>query len=387
LRLDLNDALVLNNDLGEVHADAALRVAGPYDAVHITGRAAILHGVIEIPKPDSRTAVSPSDPAVFSVVDTSLVANREIVPQQSALTQNMRVDVRVQIQRGTFARSNDGNIELFTPEDIGPLVVHLDRRSSAMRLQGMISTDRGEYTVAGRRFTITRGSVTFIGTTELDPLIQILGEYTVNMPGREALEIQVIIGGTARNPRLTLTSNAQPPISQTDLLSYLTFGRSSSSLLQLQGSSLSGQGTQSGNLVGNVAAVAASKMAAVALGAMVQESQREWARSIGADVLNITPADIPPEIFRGNSELSAVVTGTEIEAGRYLNTQTFLAAQFHPSLTSPPGVRLVHRMPKGLRLESSFESRYLLRAPSLSTLETPSKTGVFGTFLILERRF
>ena len=44
-------------------------------------------------------------------------------------------------------------------------------------------------------------------------------------------------------------------------------------------------------------------------------------------------------------------------------------------------------MPKGLRLESSFESRYLLRTPSLSTLETPSKTGVFGTFLILERRF
>jgi hypothetical protein len=188
---------------------------------------------------------------------------------------------------------------------------------------------------------------------------------------------------------LTLSSNAQPPISQTDLLSYLTFGRSSSSLLQIGGSSLSGQGTQSGNLVGSVAAIAASKMAAVALGAAVQESQREWARSIGVDVLNITPADIPPEIFRGNNQFGAVVTGTEIEAGRYLDPQTFLAAQFHPDPTfqSLPGIRLEHRMPKGLRLEASFEARYLLRQPSLSTLERPSTTGVFGTFLILERRF
>ena len=40
-------------------------------------------------------------------------------------------------------------------------------------------------------------------------------------------------------PKLTLQSDAQPPISQSDLLSYLAFGRSSSSLLQNEGSSAS----------------------------------------------------------------------------------------------------------------------------------------------------
>ena len=77
----------------------------------------------------------------------------------------------------------------------------------------------------------------------------------------EALEIRVLIGGTIRRPRLTLESDAQPPISQSDLLSYLAFGQSTTSLLSLEGSGLTGA-TSTGNLVGVGAALAMKRMAA-----------------------------------------------------------------------------------------------------------------------------
>ena len=57
------------------------------------------------------------------------------------------------------------------------------------------------------------------------------------------------IGGTLSRPRIALDSDARPPLSQSDLLRYLAFGRTSSSLLQVEGSSLSGGGGSS-NLAG-----------------------------------------------------------------------------------------------------------------------------------------
>ena len=77
----------------------------------------------------------------------------------------------------------------------------------------------------GKRFQITRGSATFIGSQELDPTLQITGEIPVQVAGRPAMNIRIIIGGTMSSPRLVLESDAQPPIPQTDLLSYLAFGR------------------------------------------------------------------------------------------------------------------------------------------------------------------
>ncbi|MDQ3699033.1 MAG: translocation/assembly module TamB, partial [Gemmatimonadota bacterium] len=382
-----DNALILDNELGRVFADAGIDIIGPFDSVLVAGGARVLRGVVYIPQPDQRTAISPGDPAVFNVIDTSVVSDRELLPGQSPLVGNLRVDINVRINRGTFARSNEGNIEVFTPEDAGGLNIAVDRRRDALTVDGMLATERGEYTVASRRFTISRGSVMFIGSPELNPLIQLIGEREIQFPGREALIIRVIIGGTARHPRVSLESNAQPPISQSDLLSYLAFGRSSSSLLDTQGSSLSGQANSSGGLVGNVAALATRQLAAVALGTIVQEVQADAARSLNADVFNISPAPLPVEIYRG-SGIGEFVRGTEIEAGKYINTRTFLAAQIRPSTDAVPGLRMEHRMRGGFRIESSFEPRYQVREPSFSTSDQPpSATGVFGAFLILERRF
>jgi translocation and assembly module TamB len=383
LLIDAEDALLLNNDQGRIYADAGLDVVGPYEGVEIIGGVNILRGVMYIPEPESRIAISPSDPAIFAVTDTASAFGQELISEGSPLLDNMIVDVALFITRGTFARSIEANIEIHTPED--PLRIRLDQRRDRVDVLGSVATERGEYQVAGRRFDITRGSALFIGGGDLNPIIQLVGERQIDLVGREALQIRVLIGGTALNPRVTLESNAQPPISQTDLLSYLAFGRSGSSLLQAQGSALSGQGSASGQLVGNVAALATRQLAAVALGAAVQELQQDFARALNADVLNINPADLPAELDA--SGIEALVRGTEITAGRYFSAQTFVSTQVRPATGTLLGLHVEQRLPKGYSIEATFEPRYLLREPSLATQDPARPVRVLGAFLIWERRF
>jgi hypothetical protein len=201
----------------------------------------------------------------------------------------------------------------------------------------------------------------------------------VRLPAREAINIKILIGGTLKNPQIALESDAQPPIPQSDLLSYLAFGRSSSSLLQLEGTGL-GAGD---NVVGAGAALASRQLAAVALGVFADQLSGEAARSMGVDVFNIAPADI-------QSDVGSFLRATEIEFGKYIKAHTFASVQLRPDPAAlrRPGLLLQHRFGglKGYSLETSLQPRYLLREPSLDP-QAPTTTSVFSLFLIRNWRF
>jgi translocation and assembly module TamB len=386
LRMVATNARVLDNDKGRINADANIGVEGPFEAVYVTGTANVRNGVIYVPKSEGKDVINADDPAVFAVVDTSVIADREVLPAQSPLMENLRVDVTLNVSRDTWVRSPDGNVEIYTPERYGALTIHVDRARQALALEGVLNADRGTYEFMGRRFVINRGSATFIGDPDMNPMLQITAAHEVTLVGTGAIDIEVIIGGTLRNPKLTLQSTAQPPIPQSDLLSYLAFGRSSSSLLQVQGSALSGQSSGSGELAGYVASIATRQLAGVALDVLTSELEQDAARSLGTDVFNVTPADVPAELS-SNSVISSLSL-TEIEAGKYVNrSRTFLAVQAQPANKNPFGIRLEHRMPKGLRLELSYVPRYLVREPTLAAQADPPRKNIFGAFVIREWRF
>ena len=386
LRLVATNARVLDNEQGRINADANIGIEGPFDAVYVTGTANIRNGVIYIPKSDGKDVINADDPAVFAVVDTSVIGDREILPGQSPLMDNLRVDVTLNVSRDTWVRSPEANVEVYTPERYGALTIHVDRSRQALTLEGVVNADQGTYEFMGRRFVINRGSATFIGDPEINPLLQITAIHEVSLVGAGAIDIQVIIGGTLRNPKLTLESTAQPPISQSDLLSYLAFGRSSSSLLHVQGSALSGQSSGSGELAGAVASIATRQLAGTALDVLTNELEQDAARSLGTDEFRLTPADVPAELS-SNSVISSLSL-TEIEAGKYINrSRTFVAIQAQPANKNPFGIRFVHRMPKGLRLEMSYIPRYLVREPTLAAQEDPPRKNILGAFVIREWRF
>ncbi|MDB4899546.1 MAG: hypothetical protein JWN53_1354, partial [Gemmatimonadetes bacterium] len=379
LFLTAQDAQLLNNERGNIHADAGLRVSGPFRSAYVSGQVTVLHGVFYIPQSSGKRLVSSNDPALFNVIDTSLASQREIFPAQSPLFQNLKVDVDLAVLRDTWVRSRDANVEVFTD---GPMRVSVV--GDALTLTGAVDADRGEYTFLSKRFQISRGSALFIGTPDLNPTLQITAEYQVKGP-TGATNIRVLIGGTVEQPRISLESDAQPPLSQAQLLSFLAFGESNGSLLQTTQSSLGG--TSGG---GSLLNVAGSRLTAIALGEMLNQLEGDAARSLGVDVFNISPGNVQ----LGTGGASQLVSGTELEAGKYISPSTFVSAVATPGLIvqgpsggrAPPGVTLTHRTNKGYRFETSFVPHYVLFSPTLAG-QNAAPIGQFGAFVIREWRF
>ncbi len=377
------DAQLINNANGEVHADADLHVSGGLGAPTVTGAVTVLHGVLYIPESRGKKIIGAGDPSLFNVIDTSLTMQRDLFPAQSAIFRNLHVDVDFNVMRNTWVRSRDANVEVFTD---GPLKVSVV--GDALSLTGAIDADRGEYTFLAKRFQIKRGSALFIGTPDLNPTLQITAEYQVKQAAGTATNIRVLIGGTVETPRISLESDAQPPLSQSDLLSYLAFGERSTSLLQFNQTSLSA------NSGGNLLSVAGTRLAGIAIGVALDEAKGGAARSLGLDVFNVTPGDFPV----GTGGIDQFFKGTEIEAGRYIDPRTFASLIFTPgaftcttshsqnSSCAPPGATITHRTARGLRLDVSYSPRYFLDPPTLAG-QTFTGGGQFGAFLIREWRF
>jgi translocation and assembly module TamB len=387
------NARVLDSDRGTVRADATVDVEGPFNRTVVSGKVGVKNGVIIVPEPDHKEVISARDPALYQIIDTSRTdqPNAQLVGA-SPLMSNLRVNVTVDVARDTWVRTSAANIEIYTPPD-RPLEVRMDRRRQAIVLDGEVATDRGEYEFLSKRFQIRRGSAVFVGSQKPDPNLQITGEYEVRLAASQAINIRVQIGGTLTRPRLALGSDAQPPLSQSDLLSYLAFGRTSSSLLQFEGSSLAGGGGGANNLAGAGAQLVTQQLAAVALGVFVDEFEGQAARSLGAAYVNVTPADLYTELAR-SGEISGFFKGTEIEVGKYTDPNTFVALQArlstfasNPNDRAVPGIRVQRRMGKGFTLDASFTPRYIPQTPTLETSVQPKSTGVFGTFLAREWKF
>jgi len=388
LRLAASNARVLDNEQGRVHADAQISVYGPFDRVFVSGGARVLGGVIYIPESDSRQTLAADDPAVFAVIDTTRLRDRTFLPSRNALLENLRVDLLAGVDRDTWVRSREANVEIHSD---GDLRLRVDQARQALVLDGIVLTDRGEYTFLGKRFQIKRGAVTFVNTQELDPDLQLTAEYEVAQAGRDPLNIQIQVGGSLSRPKVSLDSDAQPPIPQTELISYLAFGNPTGSLPVIGGSTLSSS-SATGTPVGAAANVATKRLAGVALGVLVDNAESRLGQSLGADVLNLTPGgELSPELAT-QSGLTNFVRGTQIEFGKYFNRQLFVGLQSTPGtvVTRPfiPGFRVQYRFARtpGLSLEAVSQPRFFLFEPTLSAPNVEQFSS-YGLFLVRQWRF
>ncbi|HEX9109615.1 MAG TPA: translocation/assembly module TamB domain-containing protein, partial [Longimicrobiales bacterium] len=380
-----NDATVLDNQWGRIRADANLRVRGPYAGLNITGSTNVLGGVIYAPEMQSQHATNLEDPTLGGALAQDTVGSHGLLlPPPNPLLQNLNLNVAVTIQPDTWVRNSQANVEIYTDPAVGPLRVHMNNARQQMTALGTIATDRGEYTYSGRVFQLSNGSATFLGGSALDPLLQLSANYQVQRQGLEALLIQIQVDGTLSKPRVTLASNAQPPLSQSDLLSYLAFGRPASSLLTMSAGTSAGVG--GGGLTG-IPALAEQQLASLAIGAMVDQTVsdiQEQGTRAGLDVFRIHPGELPPEAaFQG--VFQNFFTGTEFEAGKYLSPSLF--AEVRGRASTLPGLALQYRTPWGFNWTTTWEPRYLPVVPSFSTVQTASQVRAFGTFLLWSRRF
>jgi translocation and assembly module TamB len=371
-----NGAELFNNQkLAKIRMNAGLALSGPFDNAYLSGAIVVTQGVVYAPEPTGRHVVGAGDPALFNVLDTALVTERDLFPALSPMLANMRVDIALEVHHNVWVRNREANVEIYTDD---PLTVH--EEGQALSITGVISTDRGEYSFLGKRFQIKRGSAMFIGGSEINPTLQITGEYQVQVAARGALNIRVAIGGTLKKPTLALESDAQPPKTQSELLSLLAFGQSSTSLLASNSSSIAGSAATM-DLFGVGAQVAVKRLAATALGVMVDQVQVQAGRAFGTDVFDITPADVPTDAT--GQGFSNFIRDTKFEAGKYINPRTYLSVQ---ESAYNFGIGIDHRTADGWRFSGAFEPRVLLLEPNLKEVNTRTQR-TLGGFIIREWRF
>ena len=173
---------------------------------------------------------------------------------------------------------------------------------------------------------------------------------------------------------------AHPPRTQSELLSLLAFGQSTSNLLAFGSSSVAGSAA-TGDLFGAGAQLAVQRLSSVAVGVAVDQVELQAGRAFGTDVLDITPGDVP--LFKGGNPIGNFFTQTRIEAGKYINGRTFVSIQ---EQAAQPGFSIEHRTADGWHFNASMLPRIILREPTLREQPTFT-TRSYGGFIVREWRF
>ena len=215
-----------------------ITLVGNTDAARVRGAVRIDQGKVYIQALAQRRALDLTDN--FDVVDTSFLGFNALLPNApTALMQNLVLDnVRVNIGDDVWLRSPEANLKLG-----GSLRVTRsfgrDGGAARLALSDSLVVERGTYQlnlgIARPGFEVERGMVRFYGDPDLEPALDITALHTVRETransNRQDVRIRVSIGGTLDRPTLTLSSADNPPLPESDMLSYLVTGEPAYALL------------------------------------------------------------------------------------------------------------------------------------------------------------
>jgi len=162
----------------------------------------------------------------------------------------VRADIQVDIPRNVWLQGPSTTIELS-----GNMRVTKDPRAPFI-LSGSIETVRGHVSYFGKRFTVESGRVTFTGTPELNPMLDV----TVTQSVSDYL-VSIHVAGRAQQPTIAFSST--PELPQTDIVSLLVLGRTTDRLTSSERNSL---GDAAQQLAGGVIAGELEKTLGKALG-------------------------------------------------------------------------------------------------------------------------
>jgi len=149
----------------------------------------------------------------------------------------LRADIRVEIPRNAWIQGPGTAMEMNGDIQITKAL------QQPFILSGGITMVRGFATVYGKKFVMQEGEVTFPGTPEINPFVNITVTHTVS-----GYLVQIHVEGKAMQPKVTFSST--PELEQTDILSLLIVGKTMDRLSSSDQESLSGQlGGAAGGLI------------------------------------------------------------------------------------------------------------------------------------------
>ena len=318
-----------------------LRLRGPLFQSTVTGDLTANSGVLYFADLVSKRIIDLEDPTIADLVDTTLLRSQNLAI--GAKFQNRFLDsltiqnLRVQLGSDVWLRSNEANIQL------GGEVL-LSKTAKTYTPSGTLDALRGSYTLhigpITRDFTVDRGSVRYFG--DLNAGLDIRATHVVRAVRGEEIPVIANISGTLYAPRVSLESTFNPPISETDLVSYLVTGYPANEAAQVGGA--------------NALETGLSYFSS----ALSSELERALIQDLGV------PLDLI-EIRPGVASARGAQSLTQLAAGWQLGSKTFLTlnAGFCPENLGQFGSENL-----GASLEFRFSREWTLQTSVEPTLQT-----------------
>jgi len=315
----------------------------------LRGGGTVTRGTLHFADLLNKRIVNLEDTLFRAVIDTTLLRRQGLTRGfQNRFIDSLVVDsLRMGMGSEAWLRSTEANIQLS-----GTVV--FSKMADQYRMEGTLSALRGTYQlplgvqIATRQFTVSRGQLRFLGTPDLNALVDIDAQYVVRRRVGENINVTVHIGGTLYEPTVLLASDVQPPLPQSEIISYLIFGR------PLDPNAVGAQASQ----------------------ALVQGALSSLAGQIENSLVANLGLPIAPDYFElspGEQGLS----GTQVQFGWQIHPFG-IPAFLTPSARICPGHALLNPADAGVSLEFRLSKEWRV-ASSVEPIRTCTNTGALPT--------
>lgn len=352
-------------------ADGEIRLTGRYTDPVVGGHVHLLAGEMNLDEVLRQYHIVQLDTSLFSLFDPGTLSYR-LRPGNPFLANLSAAGLTVTAQRNVWLRSTELNVEV-----AGSIDVAFDRRVNDVRLTGTMQALRGSYQLQvlerlpARRFEVRDGTVEFAGTPGIDPNLDITASTRIRRAQGDPLDVVATVTGTLQRPRVRFSSDSDPPVSETDIASFLLFGRSTLELSQAET-----------DVVASMREGMLGLARPMFLGlASTQLHQAAASLGLPVDYLALTAPEYGfgdySQVMSAHGGLG-VLQGTQLEAGFYAHPDIFVLGSFTPfaralgtfaeteSLFRPRwGARVEWRFRPTWTMELYWEDRFA-RTPSFS---------------------
>jgi translocation and assembly module TamB len=215
LAANLSNFRLAARDEAVVTASGQVSVKGPLTALDV--RAPLTIDRADINLPDSL----PPEIVVLHVVRIDAKTGRKVAPAAATAVLPAHLDIGLELPGRVFVRGHG-----LDSEWRGRLKI--TGTLSAPRITGSLAVIRGNFSLLGKNFRLSRGRISFDGGAKPDPILDITAEVVT-----ADIVAQITIGGLASAPKITLSST--PPLPQDEILSRVLFNQGKGQLSAAQG--------------------------------------------------------------------------------------------------------------------------------------------------------
>ncbi len=179
-----------------VTADETLRLVGTLQSSTLSGDVTVTR-FAQIPSSDLALALAQASPAAIPVVNSPL--------------NNLHLDVRI-------LSTPELTVQTTLAKLAGDVDLRLRGTAARPSLLGRINVAEGDIKLAGTKYHLERGDITFTDPVRIDPVLDIEASTRV-----QDYDITIGLHGTLE--RLNTTYRSDPPLSSEDIVALLAFGR------------------------------------------------------------------------------------------------------------------------------------------------------------------